>query len=66
MFKVNNKYTRTPCSSISIVNFEQVNAGWVVINQMDNTDIFEIRNLIRQQFPRSLTPFLFKAKLERS
>ena len=30
MFKVNNKYTRTspPCSSVSIVNFEQVNAGW--------------------------------------
>ena len=30
MFKVNNKVTRTaPCSSVSIVNFEQVNAGWV-------------------------------------
>ena len=31
MFKVNNKDTRTyftPCSSVSIVNFEQVNAGW--------------------------------------
>ena len=31
MFKVNNKDTRmTPsCSSVSIVNFEQVNADWV-------------------------------------
>ena len=32
MFKVNSKDTRTyftPCSSVSIVNFEQVNAGWV-------------------------------------
>ena len=36
MFKVNNKDTRTtdaityftPCSSVSIVNFEQVNSGW--------------------------------------
>ena len=39
MFKVDNKDTRmapmeydayfTSCSSVSIVNFEQVNAGWV-------------------------------------
>ena len=34
MFKVNNKDTRTkpsafkPCSSVSIDNFLQVNAGW--------------------------------------
>ena len=32
MFKVNNTDNRTtyftPCSSVSIVNFEQVNAGW--------------------------------------
>ena len=27
MFKVNNTCF-TPCSSVSIVNFEQVNAGW--------------------------------------
>ena len=26
MFKVNNR--NTSCSSVSIVNFEQVNAGW--------------------------------------
>ena len=36
MFKVNNKDTRTtpyftPCSSVSIVNFEHVIAGWVVL-----------------------------------
>ena len=37
MFEINNKDTRTtpmatpftPCSSISIVKFEQVNAGWL-------------------------------------
>ena len=31
MFRVNNKDTRTtpPCSSVSIVNFEQVIASWV-------------------------------------
>ena len=30
MFKVNNKdNTFTPFSSVSIVDFEQVNAGWV-------------------------------------
>ena len=32
MFKVNNKDTRrtyfTPCSAVSIVNFEHVNADW--------------------------------------
>ena len=31
MFKFNNKDNRyfTPCSCVSFVNFEQVNAGWV-------------------------------------
>ena len=33
MFKVNNKDTRmtpfTSCSSVSIVNFEHVNADWI-------------------------------------
>ena len=34
MFKVNYKDTRTtPCSSVSIVNFEHVNAGWVRTDQ---------------------------------
>ena len=28
MFKVNNRNTRTPFSSGSIANFEQVHAGW--------------------------------------
>ena len=27
MFKVNNEDTRTPCSSVSFVNFEQMNTG---------------------------------------
>ena len=43
MFKVNNKDTRTtppmvyftPCSSVSIVNFEQVNAGWEGSDKLD-------------------------------
>ena len=35
MFKVNNKDTRTTPygSSVSFVNFEQVNAGWVCVNK---------------------------------
>ena len=34
MFNINNKDTRTttPCSSVSIVNFEQVNTGWAPSN----------------------------------
>ena len=33
MFKVNSNDTRTtpPCSSVSIFNFEQVNAGWICL-----------------------------------
>ena len=34
MSKVNNKDTRTtslPCSSVFIVNFEQVDPGWVTV-----------------------------------
>ena len=41
MFKVNNKDTRTmsiayftPCSIVSIVNFEQVNTGWIVVHKL--------------------------------
>ena len=30
MFKVNNTHS-TPCFSVSIVNFEHVIAGWVVL-----------------------------------
>ena len=30
MFKVNNKDTRTTRSTLSIVNFEKINAGWDV------------------------------------
>ena len=34
MFKVNNKDTRTtPCSSVSIVNFEHINADWVMVSK---------------------------------
>ena len=35
MVKVDNRNTRTryftPCSSVSIVNFEQLNAGWDIL-----------------------------------
>ena len=34
MFEVKNKDTRTPCSCVSIVNFEQVNTGWDIIGYM--------------------------------
>ena len=45
MFKVNNKDTRTtdaityftPCSSVSIVNFEQVNSGWDLISELPDS-----------------------------
>ena len=44
MLKVNNKDTRTSlCSSVSIVNFEQVNVGWVV-----NT--FSLRDQVNVMF----------------
>ena len=39
MFKVNNKDTSgkfTPCSSVSIVTFEQVIAGWVARQQSNS------------------------------
>ena len=40
MFKVNNKDTRTTsCSSVSMVNFEQVKAGW-------DPSVVLIRNLL--------------------
>ena len=47
MFKVNNKDTRTtpcftPCSSVSIVNFEHVITGWVSIFE---TSILSEKNL---------------------
>ena len=53
MFKVNNKDTRTtplasfwylcyftPFSTVSIVNFEQVNAGWDHTNSLQHDTIF--------------------------
>ena len=30
VFIVNYRTCFTPCSSVSIVNFEQINAGWVI------------------------------------
>ena len=41
MFRVHNKGTRTkPCSSVSIVNSEQVNAGWEVTHE--NAMVYEL------------------------
>ena len=37
MFKVRNNWTCfTPCSSVSIVNFEQINADWVKTNNLSS------------------------------
>ena len=43
MFKINNKDNRTrsyftPCSSVSIVNFEHVNADWVNYTKATGTE----------------------------
>ena len=54
MFKVNNKDTRTYftcCSSVSIANFEYVNAGWVV-----SSSLYFFQALIESKFfaPRNI------------
>ena len=42
MFRYNNKDTRktleyfTPCSSVSIVKFEPVNAGWLLATMLQS------------------------------
>ena len=41
MFKVNNKYF-TPCSNVSIVNFEHVNAGWAPLYQVNHFGLMGI------------------------
>ena len=55
MFKVNNKvYTDfTPYSNVFIVNIEQVNASWVVLN-LANIPPFLVANVI---YYRSFTLF---------
>ena len=35
MFKVNNNWCCSSCSSVFIVNFEQVNAGWTGMGSTD-------------------------------
>ena len=60
VFKVSNKITRTtpPCSSVSILNFEQVNASWVCLFLA--TSFQEpLRFLIR----RKASSFISKAKM---
>ena len=53
MFKFNNKSTRTmsltPFSSVSIVDFEQVNIGWVHIMRPK-----EIVNIIYTMIPDNI------------
>ena len=57
MFKFNNKDTRTtpmashlyftPCSSVSTVNFEQVNVGWYVLKHLTQCltyESFQVKN----------------------
>ena len=38
IFKVNNKSTRTTSSSVSVVEFEQVNVSWEVKRRIKNTE----------------------------
>ena len=52
MFEVNNKDTRvssgvyqgvfTPCSSVSFVNFGQINAGWVRLKTIQKMNFKKI------------------------
>ena len=51
MFKVNNRNTRSSfemCSSVSIVNFEKVNADWLSLIQCGNRDFSNILHLPKQ------------------
>ena len=62
MLKVNSKDTRTkpyftPCSIVSVVNFEQVNIGWVYSIQMNiscklnltRMEIFKLHFIIKYE-----------------
>ena len=44
----------TPCSSVSIVNFEHAIAGWVVYEQMQATPLLKIGHKlnVHRTFPR--------------
>ena len=65
MFKVNNKDTRTtplayftPCFSVCIVNFEQVNSGWVTylthfVSVFPLISISSVLQLIMQSIDRN-------------
>ena len=61
-FKDNNKDTRTtplayftPCSSVSIVNFMQVNTGWVLIkNEINIQNLFSCNSIERNDMMREL------------
>ena len=61
MFKVNNKETRTtprftPCSSVSLVNFEYVVAGWDFVILLRQS--IKIRNYIHENLVRKFSHVL--------
>ena len=61
MFKVNNKDIRTtprftPCSSVSLVNFEYVVAGWDFVILLRQS--FKIRNYIHENLVRKFSHVL--------
>ena len=66
MFKVNNSYTRTystSCSSVCIVNFEQVNAGWVLGKKSNMNSFLILDVLLFQCFTSKICEILFEAEV---
>ena len=43
-------YNFTPCSSVSIANFKQVNAGWVMSNDLQNEMFLKSRKLVSAEW----------------
>ena len=64
MFKVDNRNTRTrcemcskltiktPCSSVSVVNFKQVNADWAVESLFNKVVGLKAYNVIQKRLPQ--------------
>ena len=65
MFKVNNRNTRTSCSSVNSFNSEQVNAGWVarllVVSRLSGLYVGSLNN-VWQQLSCLVTSVLKKSR----
>ena len=69
MFKVNNKDTRTTsttdftyCSSVSIADFEQVNASWVnkkIQNNAVHNSATNINDCLNKQITATIQKFFY-------